>query len=102
MDVHHIAYLCAIATGLVSSGAIGSLWAITSGEAPEFRSLPDDDILTPFRIPAIIFSGPTTLLMIAVRKILENPPLGLITLLTGIIWSFFQGVFILTQIFGVT
>ena len=68
MHTHHIAYLYiaylfAIAAGIVSSGAIGSLWAILAGESPRFSMLADDDIFIPIKVPVVILSGPTTLLM---------------------------------------
>ena len=102
MAVQHIAYLFAIATGIVSSGAIASLWAIASGEAPSFKLLSDDDLLIPIKVPVVILSAPTTLIIDASWWLIERPLLGLLMLLAGIGWSFLQGVFILTRIFGVT
>ena len=99
---HHIAYLFAIATGIVSSGAIASLWAIASGETPSFKLLGDGDFLIPFKVPVVIFSAPTTLIMDALWWMFERPVLGFLMLLAGLGWSFVQGVFILTRIFGVT
>ena len=102
MYTHHVAYLFAIATGIVSSGAIASLWAILVGEAPSFRLLADDDIFIPIKIPVVILSGPTTLIMDAAWWLIERPMVGLLMLLGGLGWSFVQGVVILTRIFGVT
>ena len=102
MDVHQVAYLFAFATGIVSSGAIGSLWAIASGEAPSFRLLTESDLLTPIKIPVALLSAPTTLLIDAMWWMIERPLIGLLLLLAGLSWSFIQGVFILTQVFGVT
>jgi hypothetical protein len=102
VDVHQVAYLFAIATGIVSSGAIGSLWAAATNEAPHFGLLRDGDILTPIKLPVVILSGPTTLLVNSFGWLLENPVIGVLMLLGGLGWSFFQGVFILTQIFGIT
>ena len=102
MDVHQIAYLFALATGIVSSGLMASLWAAASGEVPHFGLLTDDDLLTPIKVPVVILSGPTTLMMSACWWLIENPAIGLLLLLAGLGWSFLQGVFILTQFFGVT
>ncbi len=102
MQVQHIAFLFAIATGIVSSGAIGSLWALASGEAPSFKMLGDGDFLIPLKVPVVIFSAPTTLIMDSLWWLFERPLLGVFMLLMGLSWSFVQGVFILTRIFGIT
>jgi hypothetical protein len=102
LDVHQIAYLFAIATGIVSSGAIGSLWAVAWGEAPHFGLLKDGDFLTPVKMPVVVLSGPTTLMTNAGWWMIERPLVGLLMLMAGLGWSFFQGVFILTQLFGLT
>ena len=101
MHAQHIAYLFAIATGIVSSGAIGSLWAMASGEAPSFKMLGDGDFLIPLKVPVVIFSAPTTLIMDSLWWLFERPLVGLFMMLIGLSWSFVQGVFILTRIFGV-
>ena len=102
MDVQYIAYLFAIATGIISSGAIGSLWAAATTEAPHFGLLKDDDFLMPIKIPVVLLSGPTTLIVDSFWWLIDRPLIGFLMLIAGISWSFFQGVFILTQIFGVT
>ena len=98
----HIAYLFAVATGIVSSGAIASFWAILAGESPSFKMLGDDDILIPIKVPVVILSGPTTLIMDAAWWLFERPLLGILMLVGGLGWSFVQGVVILTKVFGVT
>ncbi|MDE2447205.1 MAG: hypothetical protein KGO94_13605 [Alphaproteobacteria bacterium] len=102
MYAQHVAYLFAIATGIVSSGAIASLWAILVGESPRFSMLSDDDIFIPIKVPVVILSGPTTLIMDAAWWLIERPLLGFAMLIGGLSWSFVQGVVILTRIFGVT
>jgi hypothetical protein len=102
MDVHHIAYLFAIATGIVSSGAIGSLWASITDEAPHFGMLTDGDALTPIKVPVVVLSGPTTMIISSFWWFIERPLVGLLMLLGGLAWSFFQGVFILTQLFNIS
>ena len=101
MDVQHTAYLFALAVGIVSSGVIGSLWAMFFGETPHFGLLRDGDFLTPIKMPVVVLSGPTTLMANSCWWLIERPLVGVVMLLTGLSWSFFQGVFILTQIFGV-
>jgi hypothetical protein len=100
--VHQIAYLFAIATGIVSSGMIASLWAVLTDELPDFKMLVDGDDLAFTKVPLVVLSAPTTLITNSFWWLIERPMVGLAMLLGGLIWSFFQGVFILTQIFGVT
>ena len=102
MVIHHIAYLFAVATGIVSSGAIGSLWAVATGEAPELAQLEEADLLTPIRALVIVFAAPATLLVNSLWYLIDRPLWGLALLLAGLGWSFVQGVTIMTQIFGVT
>jgi hypothetical protein len=102
LAAQHIAYLFAIATGIVSSGAISSLWSILAGEAPSFKMLGDDDFLIPIKVPVVVLSGPTTLLLDACWWLMERPMIGLSMIVAGFAWSFIQGVFILTHVFGVT
>ncbi len=102
MDVQQVAYLFAVITGIVSSGIIGSLWAALTDEAPHFGMLAGGDHLTPIKLPVLICSGPTTMIVSSFWWLIERPLVGAILLFGGIAWSFFQGVFILTQIFGVT
>jgi hypothetical protein len=102
VDVHLVACFFAIATGIVSSGAIGSLWAAATFEAPHFGLLRDGDLLTPIKVPVVVLSGPTTLLVQSFKAAIDRPLLGIGMLLAGLAWSFIQGVFILTQLFGIT
>jgi vacuolar-type H+-ATPase subunit I/STV1 len=99
-EIHQIAYLFAIVTGIVSSGAIGSLWAALTDEAPSFKMLTEGDYLTPIKAPVFILSGPTTLIVNSFWWIIERPLVGIAMLFAGLAWSFVQGVFILTQFFG--
>jgi hypothetical protein len=104
MAVQHIAYLFAIAVGFVSAGIIGSLWAIATDEEPRLGALldPNPTLLTPVRVFAIIFAAPTTVLLQAFEDLIERPFAGIPVLGAALLWSFMQGVFILTQVFGVT
>jgi len=102
MVVEHFAYLMAILTGIVSSGLIGNGWAIATGEAPRLGDIldPHPSILTPFRVLAALFSAPTAVLLDGFWWLIEQPLFGVPLLLAGLLWSFLQGVFILTQVFG--
>jgi hypothetical protein len=98
--VHQVAYLFALATGIVSSGMIGSFWAVLTDEAPHFHMLADGDYLTPIKAPVVLLSGPTTLMVSSFWWFIERPIIGLLMFCGGLAWSFVQGVFILTQLFG--
>jgi hypothetical protein len=102
MDMQHLAYLMAIVVGVVSSGLIGSAWELATGEEARLGNLldPDPSILTPFRAMAAIFSAPTTVLSDGFWWLIARPLFGVPILVAGLVWSFLQGVFILTQVFG--
>jgi len=102
LDAHTFAYLFAIATGLVSSGAIGSLWTIATDEELDLAHLEEPDLLTPVRAVVMICAAPTTLLVNSFWYLIDRPLWGLVLLLAGLGWSFVQGVTIMAQIFGVT
>jgi hypothetical protein len=102
VDYQHVAYLFAFAAGIISSGAIGSLWAMAADEAPNIARLEEDDLLNPIRALVLVASAPTTLIVNSFWYLIDRPWLGLLMLLAGLAWSFVQGVFIMTQIFGVT
>jgi hypothetical protein len=99
---YQTAYLFAIATGIVSSGMIASLWAVLTDEVPDFKMLVDGDDLAFTKVPLVILSAPTTLMSSAFWWLIQRPLTGIAMFLGGLTWSFIQGVFILTQIFGVT
>lgn len=97
-----MAYLLAIAVGIVSSGLVSSLWEIATDEALELRDLmdPAPTLVTPFRVLAIVWSAPMIVLADAFWWIIARPFVGLPLLISGLVWSFLQGVFILTKVFG--
>ncbi len=102
MGVEYIAYLFAIAVGVVTSGAIVSLWAVLTDEAPSVVMLTNGSVFAPLKVPLVILGAPVTIMGSAFKWMFESPMLGVLLLILGIFWSFIQGVFILTQIFGVT
>jgi hypothetical protein len=104
MAAQHLAYLLALAVGIVSSGLVGNAWAIATGETPRLADLfdPHPTALTPFRIFAALLSAPTTILLDGFWWLIAQPLFGVPILAAGLVWSFLQGVFILTQVFGFT
>jgi hypothetical protein len=104
MAADHAAWLFAIAVGFVSAGLIGSLWGIATHEEPRLGALldPNPSLLTPLRALVIVFAAPTTILLDAFDDLIDRPILGVPIFVVSLVWSFFQGVFILTQVFGLT
>jgi hypothetical protein len=104
MDMQGLAFLAALAVGIVSSGVIGSVWSLATGEEARLGQLFDRQpgVLTPFRVFAALFSAPTTILLDGFWWLIAQPVFGVPILVAGLVWSFLQGVFILTQLFGFT
>ena len=103
MSYQDLAYLYALAVGLTAAGLVSSLWTIATDEEVELSLLldPYPTLVTPLRVMAVLAAGPVTLVYNSVWHLIDRPPLGLVMLVAGLSWSFFQGVFILTQVFGV-
>ena len=104
MAVEHAAWLFAIAVGFVSAGIIGSVWGMATDEEPRLGALldPNPTLVTPLRALVIVFAAPTTILLDAMDDLIDRPLLGLPVFAASLLWSFFQGVFILNQVFGLT
>ena len=102
VDYHQIACLFAVAAGIISSGATHSLWVLAVDEAPDLQQFEEPDLLTPLRALVLVFSAPTRLIVNSFWYLIDRPWLGLLMLLLGLAWSFVQGVFIMSQVFGVT
>jgi hypothetical protein len=102
MEMQHLAYLLAIAVGIVSSGLVSNIWAMAAGEHPRLGDIldPNPTIATPFRALAAIFSAPTMVLTDGFWWLIAQPFFGVPLIVAGLAWSFFQGIFILNQVFG--
>ncbi len=101
MNYHFLAYLFATAAGVVSSGALGTLWALATDEEPGLDALERADVLTPFRAITFVLCTPTTLIVKSSYEFFNRPFVGLVLLFTGLGLSFVQGVVVLTEVFGV-
>ena len=101
MDIIYVAYVYAVAVGIVAAGVTGSLWAMATGERPRFGLLLEPSAIAPLRGLVVVIHAPVMLLMAAWR-FAGNPFAGLLIIAASLGWSFLQGVFILTQFFGVT
>ncbi len=102
MEMQHLAYLLAMAVGIVSSGLVSSLWEIATDENLQLGDIldPAPTLLTPLRVMVVIWSAPIIVLVDAFWWIIAKPLFGVPLVVVGLVWSFLQGVFILTKVFG--
>ena len=101
MDLVHLAYLYAIAVGIVAAGVTASFWTWAMGEELRFGLLLEASAIAPLRAVVVIVSAPLLLLLAAWRYV-GNASVGVLLVGASLGWSFLLGVFILTQLFGVT
>jgi hypothetical protein len=101
MDMVHLGYLFAIAVGIVMAGIMASLWTLALGEEPRFGLLLEPSAMAPLRVIVIALSAPLLLLLAAWRYV-GSASVAMLLVVISLGWSFLQGVFILTQFFGVS
>ncbi len=101
MDMVYLAYLFAVAVGIVAAGIAASLWTWAAGEEPRFVLLLEPSAVAPLRALVIVVSVPLLLLLAAWRYV-GSASVAMLLVAASLGWSFLQGVFILTRIFGVT
>jgi len=102
MDAIYILWALAALTGLVAGGLAGSGFALLTGAPPRLGLLHRIDHLTPIRVVALCLYGPLGFVRAGFAELAHNPLVALAVLAMGLVWSFFQGVFILTTFFGFT
>jgi hypothetical protein len=102
MEMQHLACLLAVAVGIVSSGLVSSLWEIATEEDLHLGDIldPAPTLLTPLRVLAVVWSAPMIVLVDAFWWLIAKPLFGVPLVAAGLLWSFLQGVFILTKVFG--
>ena len=101
MEISYPVYLYVIAVGIVAAGVTGSMWAMATGESPRFTLLLEPSAIAPVRALVVVAYAPLLILLTAWRFV-GSPILGMLLVAASLGWSFLQGVFILTQFFGVT
>ena len=69
MDMVHLAYLFAVAVGIVTAGVTASLWTLVVGEEPRFGLLLEPSAVAPLRALVIAASAPLLLLLAAWRYV---------------------------------
>jgi len=102
MSVQFVACFFAVATGLLFSAAISSLWAAFNDETPHLGLLQEGGLLAPLKGLAWAFSTPTNLLSTGAVAMTDAPAEGTLFFLAGLALSLFQGVFVITTIFGIS
>ena len=101
MDIVYLVYIYAVVVGIVAAGITGSAWAMATGERPRFGLLLEPSAIAPLRGLVVAIHAPI-MLLVGARRFAGNPFVGLLIIAASLGWSFLQGVFILTQFFGVT
>ncbi|NJM30262.1 MAG: hypothetical protein HC855_09310 [Rhizobiales bacterium] len=102
MEVVHIAYLFASATGICAAGSIGSLWTVATGDSPGLGILFDPRPMAVLGVMALVLYAPLYFIKAGAWNLVARPIRASILIAAGLGWSFLEGVFILTQFFGAT
>jgi hypothetical protein len=102
MSSIYVVALVAMIVGVVSAGIVGSAWELFTDEEARLAGIFNSDpgFLTPLRVFVSLASAPATILRDGMWWMIANPFAGVPLVLSGLVWSFMQGVFILTQVFG--
>ncbi len=102
MELWHFIWLLAALTGLTAAGLAGNGWAMVTGEHPHLWMLARYSATTPLRAIALVAYAPLGIVKSGVADMGHNPLFALLVISFGLVWSFLQGVFILTTFFGFT
>lgn len=102
MQTWHFIWMLAAVTGIASAGLTGSGWAMVTGERPTLWMLSRYSLTTPLRAAALAIYAPLALIRAGLGYVGHNPVLAVLIAGAGLFWSFLQGVFILTRVFGFT
>lgn len=100
MDPQAYLYALACLTGLVAAGIVGSGWSMLTGQKPDHHILGKLDLMTPFKVVAVCSYAPLGVVRTGLWYLDYNLIVAVPILLLGLLWSFVQGVFILTAFFG--
>lgn len=101
MQMVVISIVLAMATGIVAAGLAQSLWAMATGERPQLEMLETFGLATPIKVLVLIVCAPVLLARVAWRLLDGAPVPGMGVLAVAGLWSFVQGVFILSQVFRI-
>ena len=102
MQTWHFIWMLAALTGVAAAGLTGSGWAMVTGERPTVWMLSSYSVATPLRAAALVIYAPLAMIRAGLGYFGQNPVLAALIAGIGLVWSFLQGVFILTTVFGFT
>ena len=102
MEFYHFVWLLAGLTGLTAAGLAGNGWALATGRKPDIWLLSEYSVATPLRLLALVTYAPLATVRAGLSHIDHNPVFAVMMVAAGLFWSFIQGVFILTALFGYT
>ncbi|MCB1377111.1 MAG: hypothetical protein KDK89_01900 [Alphaproteobacteria bacterium] len=88
--------------GLVAAGLVGSGWAMITGNRPSLSMIVGFHATSPLRGLVLAVYAPLAICRAGLQTLHENPAFAILLLLLGTGWSFMQGVFIMTTLFGFT
>ncbi len=100
METWMFVWVLAALLGMAVAGVTGSGWAMITGERPHPELFYKLDSATPFKILAVIIYGPLAFIRGGYDFIDDSPIFAFAAMAVGAVWSFLQGVFILTTFFG--
>lgn len=101
MESLNAAIFFGVLTGLVSAGLIAAFWELAFDESPQFKLLLEPGFLTPLKVAVVVLAAPIIVISKACWWLIVRPGVGALWLALGLLWSFVQGVFILTQVFNI-
>ncbi len=102
METYHFIWVLTGIAGLVAAGLAGSAWSLATGSYPSIWMLSTYSVTTPLRTIILCIYAPLGIVKAGLADLDENTFFALMLLALGMIWSFLQGVFILTTFFGFT
>jgi hypothetical protein len=94
-------YIYAALVGFVSAGFAGSLWGLVRGREPDAALLLDRSLMMPAGVLALVFHAPILILKSGCFRFAQGRLFGLGLIAIALGWCFLQGVFVLTQVFGI-
>ncbi len=102
METWHFIWVLAAITGLTAGGLAGNGWAMATGRRPDIWMLSEYSVSMPLKVLALIAYAPLAMVKSGLSYFDSNPVFAVMVTIAGLLWSFVQGVFILTQFFGFT
>ena len=101
MDIVSIVYIYTMIVGIAAAGVMGSAWASITDARPGIHLLLEPSLFAPIRAMVFVISAPLLILLSGLRNLGAHPIVGIALIAASLGWSFLQGVFILTQFFGI-